>query len=454
MVGCAVLSYRLQNLLKIAKYRTQPFSAIPYVQAGAGQTTPEATEGRAQWLSFPPTPFALRMKPDKAILCMSVGLVFTWAGLYYIFPALLIHWEQSLGWSKAELTSGITLSVLISAVAAWPAGRMIDRGQGPQLIIGGTLLGCAALFACSFVQHLWQFLILWSILGVSFAGCLYEPCFAIVTRSRGPRARQAIILITLIAGFAGSVSFPSAHLLAEYFGWRHTLRVMAGAVALVGAPALWYGARILEARSSTVTGFREVIQKREETRHQIGSPVFWLLGVSFALLAILHGVILHHLLPMLHGRGVTPELAILVVSLIGPMQVVGRLIMVAVGRYASNHRISMATFAFMGLSVVMLMWADHHPVRLVLFVICFGSSYGIVSIIRPLITRDLMGESGFGAKSGGLAFLYLCGRASAPFLGSLVWQFGGYPLVLPLLACLAGIGLSLYLAAHWLVAYA
>ena len=88
---------------------------------------------------------------------------------------------------------------------------------------------------------------------------------------------------------------------------------------------------------------------------------------------------------------------------------------------------------------------------LIAFVILFGGAYGVVSIIRPVIARDLLGERQFGAKSGALAMLYLAGSASAPFLGSLVWDRGGYELVLPGLVVLAGIGLVLYHQAHRIV---
>jgi hypothetical protein len=75
----------------------------------------------------------------------------------------------------------------------------------------------------------------------------------------------------------------------------------------------------------------------------------------------------------------------------------------------------------------------------------------VVSIIRPVIARNLLGERLFGSKSGALALIYLVGSASAPFLGALVWSRGGYNLVLPGLVGLAGIGLVLYMLAHRIV---
>jgi hypothetical protein len=102
----------------------------------------------------------------------------------------------------------------------------------------------------------------------------------------------------------------------------------------------------------------------------------------------------------------------------------------------------------MGLSILLLIGAGTTPLMLVGFVILFGGAYGVVSIIRPVIARELLGQAQFGAKSGALALVYLAGSASAPFLGSLGWTWGGYEAVLPGLILLAMSGLGLYLVAQ------
>jgi hypothetical protein len=78
----------------------------------------------------------------------------------------------------------------------------------------------------------------------------------------------------------------------------------------------------------------------------------------------------------------------------------------------------------------------------------FAGAYGTVSILRPLIARDILGGRDFGAKSGALALPYLIGSASAPWLGAMVWGIGGYGLMFSLLIGLIALGALLYLAAH------
>jgi len=99
----------------------------------------------------------------------------------------------------------------------------------------------------------------------------------------------------------------------------------------------------------------------------------------------------------------------------------------------------------MGLSILVLIVAGIQPWLLVIFIPLFGGGYGIMSIIRPVIAREVLGGNDFGSKSGVLALVYLLGAGSAPWLGSIIWRGGGYSLVLPVLLILMVTAVLLYL---------
>jgi predicted MFS family arabinose efflux permease len=282
-------------------------------------------------------------------------------------------------------------------------------------------------------------------MGIAIAGCLYEPCFALVTRSRGVNAKQAIILITLAAGFASTISYPLAHILAEVLGWRGATRVFAAIVIFVVAPTLWLGVRKLEEGQSTR---QNKASKNRSTKAFMREPAFWFLAIGFACLAIAHSATLHHLLPILDERNLSAEMAILVASFLGPMQVVGRLAMMASERYFSNFSVAVAAFGLMGLSIAMLLFSASSLTIISGFVILFGGAFGTVSILRPLLAREILGQGNFGAKSGALAMFFLTGLALAPFLGSLLWNLGGYDLMLLALMCFLLLGFILFWQAN------
>jgi MFS family permease len=383
---------------------------------------------------------------DKPILLLAIAQTLIWACIYYSFPALLLHWEASLGWSRADLTGAVTLAIFMSAFCSPLYGRLIDAGRGAQMMTAASVLGGLCMMALSLVAELWQFYLLWAVIGVCMAGSLYEPCFALITRARGAEAKRSIIFVTLVAGFAGTVSFPVAHSLVQAFGWRAAVLCFGLTAILIVAPLMWFGAGAIERAGAHRHVANQQLLPAE--RSFLSSPVFWYLAIGFGLIAVVQGVTLHHLLPILSERELHPDVAVMAISFIGPMQVAGRLTMIAAERRVSIHGIALACFVLIALSIVMLIVAGITPALLIAFVILFGGAYGVVSIIRPVIARSLLGERQFGAKSGGLALIYLVGSASAPFVGALVWAHGGYALVLPGLIVLAGIGLLLYNLAH------
>ena len=351
-----------------------------------------------------------------------------------------------MGWSKPEVTMAITLGVLISALMAPVAGRIIDAGRGPHMMAGAAVLGGALMVALSRVETLWQFYLVWGGIGVAMSGALYEPCFALVTRAKGAGAKGSIVLITLVAGFASTISLPAVHAVAEAGGWRAAVLMAAGVVIFGSAPLHWIGGRALEAgrveeplvEAATPTPRRAFLRR----------SAFWYLAAGFSMVALVHGATLHHLLSYLDERGLSPETAVLAASFIGPMQVAGRLAMMMSEKYLSHHGVALTAFSLIAASVALLWLGQGAPVTLFGFVMLFAGAYGTVSILRPLIARDILGGRDFGAKSGALALPYLIGSASAPWLGAVVWRFGGYGLMFAILIGLMVLGCGLYLAAH------
>jgi MFS family permease len=377
---------------------------------------------------------------------LGAGQILVWACLYYFFPAMLIYWEQHLSWSKSDLTGAISMSICIMAVGAPFVGRLIDAGHGRLMMPAAAVIGGACLMGLSQITSLWQFYVLWVLIGASMSACLYEPCFAIVTRARAHGATSGIVAISLIAGFASAISFPSANLLVAALGWRMTAVLSGSVVIVLAAPLLWFGVKLIE-RSATAAV--QVIPSDQIRKLRLSRNAgFWALALSFACLALVHGGVLQHLLPMLTERGVATSSAVLVASLVGPMQVVGRVALSATAKHISPLTLTFATFGFMALSVIVLKTANTNMVSLIIFVAIFGASYGTVSILRPVVARLILGPENFGQKSGALALPYLAAVAASPLAGSVIWAYGGYDLMLSMLVFLALAGGVLFLFAH------
>jgi predicted MFS family arabinose efflux permease len=386
---------------------------------------------------------AARRDVRRVVRTLAVTETLIWASIFYVFPAMLPRWEADLGWSKTEIAGALTASLVVAALAAPWIGALIDRGHGRAVMTAGPLLGALSLALLAGVETRAQFYLAWVALGVAQAASLYEPCFALLTRLFRDGARRAITLVTLAAGFAGTVAFPAAHLLSEAMGWRAALLLFA---AVVAAAAI-ANARALRGVEAAPDDGEPASKGRSALRGALRRPVFWLLAGAFALLALNHGALLAHLLPLLDERGVSPGAAVFAAAMIGPMQVAGRLGMMAAERYASLTAITAVCFVLMGAATAALYLAGARPAFLALFVLFQGAGFGVNSIVRPSITAAFLGRDSFGAISGALAVGFMGAFAVAPTLAALTWSLGGYDLVIAAAFASVALGLACFAAA-------
>jgi predicted MFS family arabinose efflux permease len=277
------------------------------------------------------------------------------------------------------------------------------------------------------------------------SGGLYEACFANLTRVMGTKAKRAITLVTLVAGFAGTLAFPGTHALVGIFGWRGTVLSFATAIILIAMPLIWLGCRGLARHAETHAIIAS--HKTAETLSILRSARFWLLAVAFAAIALDHGVLLTHLLPLLDERGIQSGAAVLAASMMGPMQVTGRLAMIAAGQRVSTLRIFIVCYVAMAIAAVSLLGSGAVPVFLVSFILFQGAGFGVTSIMRPVMIAELLGRKNFGLISGSLAVPYLGAAAAAPTIAAIIWRVGGYDLVIWSAIGASGLGLVSLLAA-------
>ncbi len=365
----------------------------------------------------------------KAIWQLAFAETIVWAGFYYLFPALLPRWEQDFGWAKTDITIAMTLALVVSALATPYAGSLIDRGYGRTLLVGCAAFGSLLVASLILVSTPLQFYGLWLLIGLMMGGSLYDPCFSFLTRTYGGGARQAITLVALVAGFAGTLSFSLSNILAEPFGWRVSALTFAVLLLLVAAPLFWLGTKpgITSSEATEIdTPDNQKAGRRMARSKAFRNPVFWFLAAAFSLIYLNHGMMITHFLPMLDERGVSLEIAVVAISFIGPLQVAGRVVMVMVEKRVSTRAICTTAFASMVLASAALFAAHWSLLLLPLFVLFQGASIGVMSILRPVVTAEYLGRAHFGTVYGVLAMPVTASFAFAPWLGAIIWTFGGY----------------------------
>lgn len=381
-----------------------------------------------------------------AVWLLAVGQTLVYSGSYYAFPALLPDLEAATGWSKAALAAGPTLAFLIMAALTPFAGRLIDRGYGGEMLMLGPVLAALGVAALGVVGSPSGWLLAWALIGLAQAGCLYETCFAFLTRRLGNGARAAITQVTLVAGFAGTLTFPLGHWLGGSLGGQGALLVFA-VIVLVGVVPVNVVAVSRLRRQARAAGLQAAPEAPGALRAALRRPEFWVISGAVALIWLNHGILLTYVLTLFADQGASAGLAAVAAACIGPAQVAGRLALLMAGARIST---AAATLASLGSVVVagLLLWAAGLAMPLIFgFALLQGAGAGLLSILRPVLTAEVLGRQGFGTVSGAVAVPAILASAAAPSVGAAMLQAGGTGLVYG--ACLAmavgGFALGLWL---------
>jgi MFS family permease len=374
---------------------------------------------------------------DSKVWALGIAETLSWASLFYLFPALILRWEKYFGWTLAELSFGLTGALIVAAIGSLISGRIIDRGAGRMLLTASAFTGGLLILCLLAVSTLWQFYLIWLFLGAARAGCLYEPLFAVVTRIYQQDAKRPIIMITLMAGFAGTICFPVSTVISETVNWQTAALFFSVLNCCVAAPLFWFGAssKQIEKNPSEDANASDFFSI---AKMLIVKPIFWLLALGFGSFYLNHGMIIGHILPLLESKAVTPEYAVIAASLIGVAQVNGRVILLYAERHASMTFIGMCAFIGLSLSMIGLQYAGISTLSLLFFVFIQGGSWGMLSIAKPIVTADHLGRENFGTISSLVSIFQNFGLAFGPTVTGIIWVLADYNLVM-LVAFVLGI---------------
>jgi MFS family permease len=393
-----------------------------------------------------PTPHAgLKLRGRQAwtiVWGVSAAQLVSWGTLYYGFAVLVVPMERELGWSRTELNGALSVGLLAAGLCTFAAGVWIDRHGARGLMTLASLAGAVLLAAWSWIGALWAFYALWALMGVSMAGTLYEPAFAAMTRTFPRDFRRAITAVTLVGGFASTVFIPLIQLLIDRIGWRDALLVMA-VCNLLCALLHWF----LIPPVATGDSARNAPRDRDALHTALRRPAFWGLAVCFTALSLVFTAVGFHLVPLMLERGLSMASIVAGYAVIGPMQVAGRLLFVALSRFLPTRLIGTASLALYPVAIAVLL-LPASGTTLVIFAIIYGLPNGIVTIVRGTIVPELFGPAAYGAISGALSTPSILARAAGPFLVALLWALAGdYDAVVWTL-----LGLSLAALAFWIAA--
>jgi len=375
---------------------------------------------------------------------LAVTETISWGILYYSFSVFLTPMQADLKWSRAELTAGFSLALLVMGAMAFPVGALIDR-YGPRLLMTLGSVGASLLvIAWSQVSNQTVFYLIWAGIGACAATVLYEPAFTVIAQWFQKRRGAALATVTFAAGLASTIFLPLSDVLLHQSNWRTAVLTLGLFLAMMTIPL---HALMLRRSPQTLRilpdgiaheSSGDVVKPRDVSLHNaLHSRIFWLLTLSFGLASLSAAAIRVHFIPYLIKSGVDATTAAFATGAIGIMQVLGRLVFAPMERRWSSTIMVIGVFALQTCALAILL-IGQSQVFSALFIMLFGIAQGATTLARPSILAELYGSSHYGRISSVMAVFLTLTSTAAPLGASLLFDhFATYRPVVWLVVLLA-----------------
>jgi len=319
-------------------------------------------------------------------------------------------------------------ALLLSGLLGPLAGRMIDRYGGRDVLAATNVVFAAGLAVLSLATNAAGLAAAWTLLGIGMGFGLYEAAFATAAGIYGRNARNAITGITLFAGFASTVGWPTSALLIEHFGWRGACLAWAALHLVIGLPMN----RFLVPKATH--------PPEAAPEHAAPSGIPWtmiILASVFGATWFVSTALAAHLPRLLEAMGSTPAMAITAASLVGPAQVAARLFEFSFLRRLSPMISARLATGLHPIGATLL--AIFGPVAAIPFVLLHGGGNGMLTIARGTLPLALFGPAGYGLRTGILSAPARILQGGAPVLFGVVLDRGGPLAALLLSGTLTGL---------------
>jgi len=305
------------------------------------------------------------------------------------------------GVSYTELGLALTAFGAVSAVLQTPVGFLIDRTDPRTILIGGLLLGSAAIAVAALVDSYWVFIAMFAVMGA--ANTVYHPAdYTLLSEGVAPQRMTQVFSYHNCSGMIGSAVAPVTLLFMQSFvGWRG---------AFLGATVLGIIAALILALQDMPVARRPKRKPRaDETANPpadgiklLLSPPILLNLLLFLMLSMVGGGFNQFLVVSLGALyGTPPTVANTALTGLLTMSAIGVLIGGALAGRTSRHNLVTALgLGVTGLVALFIGFVDPGALLLVLIVSLGGFASGIGVPSRDMIVRSATPRGSFGKVFG------------------------------------------------------
>ncbi len=369
------------------------------------------------------------MEPAYRWVIVAIGALMTCVaiGAMFSLAVFLDPMTTATGWSRAAISSAMTLNFIIMGLGGFFWGTVSDRiGTRPVVLIGAVVLGLALVLASRATSQL-QFQLTFGVLVGFSAAAFFAPMIATTMGWFQKNASLAVSLVSVGIGIAPMTISPFARWLTTTYDWRFAMLVIGiGAWALLLPASLLVRSPPAQAGTAGPAAGAAGGDLSSSAWQAFRSPQFIVLGLTFFACCAAHSGPIFHMVSYAIVCGVAPMAAVSIYSVEGLAGLGGRLLLGVLGdKYGAKPVL------IIGLMVQAVVIAGYAFVtrleEFYVLAVIFGTAYGGVMPLYAVLARDYFSQRILGTVLGAATMLSSLGMAFGPLAGGWVFDsFGDY----------------------------
>lgn len=351
--------------------------------------------------------------------CVAIGAMFSLA-------VFLEPMSETSGWSRAGISSAMTLDFLVMGIAGFAWGAVSDRfGRRIVVLAGAVLLG-AGLVLASLATSLIVFQLSYGVIVGLAAGAFFAPMIATVTGWFETQRGLAVSLVSAGMGVAPLTVSPFAGWLISTYDWRTAMAVIGIGAWILLIPAALFVRRAPQTEAAPAAANAQPGEAGGSLGKALVSPQFIVLAGTFFLCCAAHSGPIFHMMSYAMLCGMSTLAAVSIYSVEGFAGLGGRLLL---GVLADRYGVKL--ILVLGLFVQSLAIAAYLVVsqlgEFYLLAIVFGTAYGGVMPLYAVLAREYFGQHIMGSVFGAATMMSSLGMALGPLGGGWIFDsFGEY----------------------------
>jgi MFS family permease len=362
------------------------------------------------------------MESSYRWVIVAVGALMTCVGIGAMFSLAVYLAPMSVdtGWSRAGISSAMTLDFIVMGVASFGWGAASDRfGTRVVVLAGAFLLGLGLLLA-SRTTSLIEFELTYGLLVGLAAGSFFAPMIAATTRWFENNRSLAVSLVSAGMGVAPMTISPFARWLISNYDWRIAMTTIGIAAWVLLIPAALLVRPPPVVASDDAANAASAEGAGMSAAHALRSPQFVILALTFFLCCAAHSGPIFHMVSYAMLCGVPAMAAVTIYSVEGLAGLGGRLLLGVLADRLGAKPVLVAGLLVQALSIAAYLFVGRLG-EFYLLAVVFGTAYGGVMPLYAVLAREYFGQRVMGTVFGAATMTSSLGMAFGPLAGG--WIF-------------------------------